>query len=100
MDLDDGFELVPDVDAAAAFAAAAAAAAAVEELRLSTALLVMDRLRVTRPPAVLPKEAGDALLLASALLLGVTGVVGNAPPSLETPDRLDPLESWPESQEE
>ena len=85
LDRDEGF----DADAA--------------ELRLSVALLVPDRLRVTRPPGVLPDEAGGVLLVASALV-GVTGVVGKpvppAPPSLDTPERLEPFESCPESQEE
>ena len=101
MDLDEGFDPAADVEVdvdatleAAAAAAAAVDAAVVAELRLSTAL-VTDRLRVTRPPAVLPEDAGDDLLLAiSGPLVGVTGVVGKAPPpSLETPDRLEPLES-------
>ena len=95
MDLDEGFDPAADVDVDATLeAAAAVAAAVVAELRLSTAL-VTDRLRVTRPPAVLPDDAGDDLLLAiSGPLVGVTGVVGKAPPpSLETPDRLEPLES-------
>ena len=101
-DLDDGFEHVVEEDvaadaataAAAAAAEAAAATAAVAELRLSTALLVMDRLRVTRPPGVFPEVAGEVLLLPmSAPLVGVTGVVGKAPPSVETPDRLEPFES-------
>ena len=82
--LDDGL----DVDAVATAALAV-------ELRLSTALLVMDRLRVTRPPGVLLADTGGVLFPPS-----MEGVVGRAPPSVETPDLLEPLESCPESQEE
>ena len=85
LDRDDGF----DPDAA--------------ELRLSV-VFVQDRLLVTRPPGVLPDKAGGVLLAASAVLVGVTGVVGKpvppGPPSFETPERFEPFESCPESQEE
>ena len=101
-DLDEGLELVAEEDGATEDVVELEAAAPEEDPRFSLVFVfVMDRERVTRPPAAfLPEDAGEFFpAVLSALFVGVTGVVGR-PPSLDTPDLFEPLESCPESHEE